>query len=53
MEDVDDSLHDFPIAIIQIDNDLREFKFNKRYNKNRLKKIELNKTKKTAKNNSK
>jgi hypothetical protein len=53
MEDVDYSLHDFPIAIIQIDNDLREFKFNKRYTKNRLKKIELNKTKKTAKNNSK
>ena len=53
IKDTDYSLHDFPIAIIQIDNDLREFKFNKRYTKNRLKKIELNKAKNTAKNSSK
>jgi hypothetical protein len=52
-EDVDYSLHDFPIAIIQIDNNLRYFKFNKRYTKNRLKEIELNEANKIAKNNSK
>ena len=50
---MDYSLHDFPIAIIQIDNNLRYFKFNKKYTKNRLKEIELKKENKIAKNNSK
>ncbi|MFT4755581.1 MAG: hypothetical protein ACI91R_000214 [Vicingaceae bacterium] len=42
-EDMDYSVHDFPIAIIEINKDLKHFKFNKRYTKNRLKEIERSK----------
>tara|TARA_B110001469_G_scaffold126483_1_gene144229 strand:+ start:762 stop:1361 length:600 start_codon:yes stop_codon:yes gene_type:complete len=51
-EDMDYSVHDFPIAIIEIDNDLKYYKFNRRYTKNRLREIELNEVNKISKNNS-
>lgn len=42
MENIDYSLHDFPVALIQIGNKLKKFEFNRKYTFNRKKEIELN-----------